>query len=226
MENFIDYRENRKVLNEQEDLDLTLDMDSEMEENPEPQHVEPHNNVTEEHPIDKGQGVSFETPIDPNTLPEEVVQRLTERIGSEYKAHYFYREATDFCKDAGYSKAAAYFEKESMDELAHAKMVRDYLIDWNVIPSIPKQETVFGFTGLVDIVNKAYVLEYDLFNAYMSDSRAIFPICLATFDFLKQLRDIQTNSVAEYSDLLSGAKLINPEDKLSILIYEKEYFEV
>jgi len=223
MEDFNKYKRTKKILNEQEDLDLTGEMD--FGDNPEPPKQTIDQSNIEKHPVDKTEGISFESGINPNTLPDEVIQRLTERIGSEYKAHYFYREATDYCKDAGYFKAAEFFEKESMDELAHAKMVRDYLVDWNVIPTVPKQETAFEFTGLVDIVNKAYVLEYDLFKAYMADSHAIFPICLATFDFLKQLRDIQTGSVAEYSDLLNAVKLINPQDKLSVLIYEKEYFE-
>jgi len=227
MEDFNKYRKTKKVLNEQEDLDLTGEMD--FGDNPEPhknhtEHSE-HDSHEEKHPKEENQALSFESPISPYTLPTEVIQRLTERIGSEYKAHYFYREATDFCKDAGYFKAAEFFEKESMDELSHAKMVRDYLVDWNITPTVPKQETAFGFTGLVDIVNKAYQIEYELFKAYMADSHAIFPMCLATFDFLKQLRDLQTKSVAEYSDLLNAAKLINPQDKLSVLIYEKEYFE-
>jgi len=224
MEDFIKYRETKKVLNEQQDLDLTDDM----EFNPEPPKdsvIEPAQQEDVVHPVDKGQGVSFEAPMNPNTLPQEVIKRLTDRIGSEYKAHYFYREAADFCKDAGYFKAAAFFENESMDELAHSRLLREYLVGWNIVPSVPKVETTFGFTGLVDIVNKAYQIEYDLFVAYMNDSRAIFNICMATFDFLKQLRDIQTSSVAEYSDLLNGAQLINPEDKLSVLFYEKEYFE-
>lgn len=224
MEDFIKYRENKKILNEQQDLDLTDDM----EFNPEPvddEVIEPVQQPSGVHPVDKGQGISFEEPIAPNTLPEDVVKRLTDRIGSEYEAHYFYRAAADFCKDAGYFKAAAFFEVESTNELAHAKLIRDYLVGWNIFPSVPKVETTFMFTGLVDAVNKAYQIEYNLFTAYMSDSRAIFDVCLATFDFLKQLRDIQTGSVSEYSDLLNGAKLINPQDKLSLLIYEKQYFE-
>ena len=98
MEDFIKYRENKKILNEQQDLDLTDDM----EFNPEPvedEVTEPAQQPNEVHPVDKGQGISFEEPIAPNTLPEDVVKRLTDRIGSEYEAHYFYRAAADFCKD-------------------------------------------------------------------------------------------------------------------------------
>jgi hypothetical protein len=49
---------------------------------------------------------------------------------------------------------------------------------------------------------------------------------LATFDFLQELREGQTKSVAEYSDLLNAAQIIDPTNLLDILHYEEIYFKV
>ena len=58
----------------------------------------------------------------------------------------------------------------------------------------------------------------------MKDSQAIFGIDLATFDFLQGFRQIQTDSVVEYSDLLAALELIDVNSKLDILHFEELYF--
>ena len=65
--------------------------------------------------------------IKPEKLPKDVVNLLLERLNDEFKAYYFYRSATNWCKNVGYFKAAEFFAKESEDELAHAKKIEDYL---------------------------------------------------------------------------------------------------
>jgi Ferritin-like domain len=64
---------------------------------------EPNSNITQ--------------PIQPKKLPKSVVQILTERIVDEYNAYFLYRNAANWCKDANYKKAAAFFEKEAEGEL-------------------------------------------------------------------------------------------------------------
>jgi ferritin len=160
----------------------------------------------------------------PRPLDGNIVSLLTERLGDEYGAHYFYRAASDWCKNMAYFKAADYFQAEATSELEHAKMLRDYLTDWNIYPSIPESEHNYNFSSLVDIINHAYQLELNLFDKYMENSQEIFTKHLATFDFLKQLRDIQTQSVAEYSDLLNALNLINVTNKFEVLYFENQYF--
>jgi len=165
-----------------------------------------------------------EIPVTPMKLQSEIVEILNARIGDEYKAHYFYRCATNFLKEKNYQKAAAYFEKESENELEHAKGLQKYMVDFSVIPTIPQVDTVYQFTGLVDILNKAYALELNLMKAYNQDSANIFSIDLSTFDFLQEYREIQRESVIEYTDLLNAASLIKTENPLDILYFENTYF--
>jgi ferritin len=162
--------------------------------------------------------------INPKVLESGTLIRLNQRLGDEYAAHYFYRAASDWCRNQGFFKAASYFDSEMKGELEHAELIRKYLTDWNCMPQIPESQHVHSFVSLVDIINKAYILEYNLFHAYLSDSAALFNVDLATFDFLKQLRDIQTGAIAEYSDFLNGLTLINISNKLDLLYFENQNF--
>ena len=162
--------------------------------------------------------------LKPHILSGETVKMLTERLGDEYSAHYFYNSAANWCAGVGYQKAAKFFAAESMSELEHAQKLQKYLVDWNVTPVIPKVETHNDFATLVDIIEGAYKIEYELYQEYLADSKALFTSDLATFDFLKEFRDIQTTSVAEYSDLLNALELIDVNSRLDVIHFEDYYF--
>jgi len=160
----------------------------------------------------------------PKTLADASVKILTDRLGDEYTAHYFYRNATNWCAGIGYLKAAAFFAQEAENELDHAKGLQKYLVDWNVMPLLPSIRPNVTFSDLIDIINKAYALEYALFESYNRDSKQLFDTDLTTFDFLTSYRTGQTESVIEYSDLLNAAELVNTDNKFEILYFEQTYF--
>lgn len=160
----------------------------------------------------------------PKTLADASVKILTDRLGDEYTAHYFYRNATNWCAGIGYLKAAAFFAQEAENELDHAKGLQKYLVDWNVMPLLPSIKPNVTFSDLIDIINKAYALEYALFESYNRDSKQLFDTDLTTFDFLTTYRTGQTESVIEYSDLLNAAELVNIDNKFEILYFEQTYF--
>lgn len=163
--------------------------------------------------------------LSPRTLSPEVAELLMERLGDEYIAHYFYTNASNWCLDKGYMNAGAYFAAEAASELEHAGLIQTYLVGWNIIPIIPPVTMLPTFSTLIDVVNKAYQLEYNLLIQYNSNSSMILPIDLNTFDFLQQLRTNQNTAVAEYSDLLNAAQLINVENNFEVLYYEGKYFK-
>lgn len=164
--------------------------------------------------------------LTPIKLNEAIVTLLTDRIKDEYTAHYYYRNAANWCKDANYVKAAAFFEAEAVNELEHAKMLQDYITSWNVVPMIPSTTPdSTKFDNLIEIVNGGYKLEYNLLVDYNDISSKLFTIDLTTFDFLQQFRKIQNESVAEYSDLLNAANLINVNNKFEVLYFENKYFK-
>lgn len=164
--------------------------------------------------------------LKPNSLPQNIVDLLLARLSDEYTAFYFYRTASNWCQGKGYTKAAEFFKNESTDELSHAKGIEDFLTDWNVTVELPNIESsnLWDFINIVDIIEQAYNLEFNLYTAYNEISTDIFTSGdLATFDFVGKYRDIQRVSVAEYSDKLNLLEDVEL-DKMNILLLEKRLF--
>lgn len=162
----------------------------------------------------------------PEKLPQNIVDILINRLKDEYNAFYFYRAASNWCKNVGFQKAGSYFKTESEDELSHAKGIEDFLVDWNVTPDLPivaKPEITFA--SLSSIIEKAYDIEYKLYEAYEQDSSKILKIGdICVFDFLQKYRHIQTTSVAEYSDMLNILVGIDVNSKFEMLQIEENLF--
>jgi ferritin len=162
----------------------------------------------------------------PVKLPQDIANLLNERISDEYAAHYYYRQVANYCENVGYLKAAEYFKGEAADELTHAEGVQKYLTDWNVQPALAPVEPPQKVGGLVDAIQKAYQMEYDLYEAYEEISMDIFKKNdLCTFDFLQQYRTIQRMAVAEYSTFLNQLETIDQEDKNWVYEFEKRAFK-
>ena len=160
----------------------------------------------------------------PNTLPVEVEKILNERLADEFTAFYFYRNAANWCKNTNYKKAAAFFDGEASGELTHAQGLQDYITSWNSLPVIPVVNTQVAFTSLVDIINKAYALEYNLLQKYSTNQSALLNIHPVTFNFVQKYVDIQLGEISEYSDYLNALELINVDNKLDVLYFENQYF--
>jgi len=156
-------------------------------------------------------------------LSQEAVTELTDRLKDEYTAHYFYRNAANWCADANYKKATTFFVNEANTELEHAKGLQDYMTGFNIIPVIPATETTKQFTNLPQIIREAYGIELDLMKKYNMSSSKLFGSDLTTFDFLQGYREIQKESVVEYNDLINALSLINEDNKLDVLYFEQTY---
>ncbi len=164
-------------------------------------------------------------PLNLKQLSEDVIVKLEQRLEDEFKAHYFYMCAGNWCNNQGYINAGTFFLNESNSELQHAKLIQDYLVQWNIQPTIPKVETNFEFESLIQIINQSYELEYDLLLKYANDSQKLILKDIITFDFLQQFRQIQNDSVKEFSDLLNVLRLIDYNDKYQLLYFENNYFK-
>lgn len=162
--------------------------------------------------------------IVPKTLTPEIIDMLNSAIAEEYTAHYFYRGASNWAQGVGYTKAAAHYANEANAELEHALKLQKYLVDWNATPVLPAVKFSGEFAHLIDTVNKAYTIEYQLGDKYMNWASQMFNQHLMTFNFLQEFVDIQNESIAETSDLLNAAQLVDVSNKLDLLHYEERYF--
>ena len=157
-------------------------------------------------------------------LSEKVIRILTDRIKDEYVAHYYYRAATNWCQDMNYKKAAEFFKNEADDELEHAKKLQEYMVDFNIQPTIPQANTKHSFDNLIDIIEGAYKMELGLMKEYNKNSTDLFTEDITTFDVLTEFREIQKGAVVEYNDLINASNLINKKDKFQVLYFENTYF--
>lgn len=160
----------------------------------------------------------------PRTLTPEIVTMLNEALSEEYTAHYFYRGASNWCQGVAYFKAAEFFANEANAELEHAQKLQKFLVDWNCTPTLPSVKFSGEFKSLMDVVNKSYAIEYSLGDKYMNWTSQAFSKHLMTFNFLQEFVDIQNESIAEMSDKLNAAQLVDVSNKLDLLHYEERYF--
>ena len=162
----------------------------------------------------------------PEKLSKEVVDLLLPRLQNEFDAYYFYRAASNWCKNVGFMKAGEYFDNESKDELEHAKKIENFLIDWNVTPQLPAiGKPTLTFSNLGEVIEKAYAMELALYEAYEDTSVKIFKTSdLCVFDFLQFYRTTQAKSVAEYSDMLNKLEGVSAGDKFQMLLLQENLF--
>lgn len=163
--------------------------------------------------------------LEPKKLDKKIVSLLNERLNDEYTAHYFYRNLSNWCENMGYTKAAKFFAGEASSELEHAEGLQKYLTDWNVTPTLMSLNVPATVSSLVDAIESAYEIEYDLYEQYEKISMDIFNMPdLCTFDFLAKYRTIQRESVAEYATLINKLNLIDYTDKNWVANFEHENF--
>jgi ferritin len=162
----------------------------------------------------------------PNTINQATIDALLTRLKDEFTAYYFYRSASNWCNNVGYKKAGEYFAAESADELVHAKKLENFLVDWNVdvkLPFIDSPQSTF--LNLVDVIEKAYQLEYNLYLGYdFTSDEIISRKEHNTYGFLQFFRDVQLKSVAEYSDMLNLLDGVDIRDKAKLLLLDEHLF--
>ncbi len=162
----------------------------------------------------------------PNTLNQNTIDALLVRLKDEFTAYYFYRSASNWCNNVGFKRAGDYFANDSADELVHAKKIENFLVDWNVDVTLPIINTPqVTFLNLVDVIEKAYQLEYNLYLGYEFTSDEIISRKEhTTYGFLQFFRDIQLKSVAEYSDMLNLLDGVDIRDKAKLLLLNEHLF--
>jgi ferritin len=159
-------------------------------------------------------------------LPKEVLDILNDRLKDEYYAFYLYNAASNWCKNVGYFKASEFFATESADELTHAKKLEDFITLWNGTPNLPTiSKPELEFEGLYEVICKAYETELKLYELYEDSSIKIMEIGdVCAFDFLQFFRNVQTESVGQYSDMINMLEGVDAKSKFEMLLLEKKLF--
>jgi len=94
-------------------------------------------------------------------LSEKMQGLLKFRIEQEELSSRLYQSMAQFLEYNGFEGAAKLWYKYSAEELTHAKLVTQFLLDLDYLPPLPAiKEPSLEFEGLIDIINKSYEHEY------------------------------------------------------------------
>lgn len=151
------------------------------------------------------------------TLEKAVVSTLTDRLKNEFEAERFYIAAYNWCKLNSFDKAADFFKAEAASERSHQEVIMSHLTGWNVNPVLPSIEASPTFSGIADILERAYNMEYDLYAAYEQSMSDVGEKDYGCKVFLIQFLEIQNQSVIEYADMIKKVEGIDEIGELRLL---------
>lgn len=90
-------------------------------------------------------------------ISERLISLMNYRIEQEEASSRLYKSMAVWLDYKGYNGAAKLFNKYAEEELKHAQWAYQYLLDLDVLPSVPAiEKPQTDFSGLVDIINKTY----------------------------------------------------------------------
>jgi ferritin len=157
------------------------------------------------------------------TLEPNEVAVIMPRVQDELNARYFYEAASAWCLTNGYDNAAKYYEHEATQENEHYARWIKFLSDWNVVIDFPEIPQPPKFTSLLDIIEKANELEYNLEEAYEQDAVNVFPICQIIYKLMQEYVHIQSDSVIEANNIATKAYNYIGIDP-NLVLFESEVF--
>ena len=148
---------------------------------------------------------------------------ITKAMQNELTASLTYRQFAAVMKRAGYFGAAAFFNKESRDEMTHYVKWEDFANDCGYLAEVPDLTSDYAKpAGLREAAQAAYEMERDLLDFYceqlaLADNHVLHPVLLAFID-------VQRLAVGEYGDLLSTLDRAK-DDPAALLMVDKQMGE-
>jgi ferritin len=117
-------------------------------------------------------------------IPNKVQDELVRQFNAELGASQSYRALSLWCDDENLKGFAAYFAKQSEEELVHAKKLSCHLIDRGVLPEMaalpaPRQ----SFKSLLEVAQQAQTMEIENTKGI----HAVYEAALAAKDYPVQV---------------------------------------
>lgn len=98
-------------------------------------------------------------------ISQSLVDLCNYRIQQEEYSSRIYLAMSKWLENRGFFGGAKLFKKYSQEELTHAEMIYDFLLQLGIQPIVPQlDEPPQTFTGLEDIVYKSYAHEVEVYN--------------------------------------------------------------
>lgn len=135
-------------------------------------------------------------------ITPKIVDLLNYRIEQEEYSSRMYLAMSMYLNDKGYMGASKLWKKYSDEEMTHAHLAYDFLLDMGIQPKVPALKAPpQDFDGLVDIVYQSYDHEIEVYNqcselakAAMSEGNMmLYPLALRlTGEQQEELGKLQT----------------------------------
>ena len=117
-------------------------------------------------------------------MNQTVIEALEKQANHERFAAESYRALHYWCETRHYSGFAAFFRKQTEEELEHAGKILDFLADRDVLPTLlPIEAPLRNFANLVEVAKTAYDLE----RANTTGIHAVYEIALREKDYATQI---------------------------------------
>ncbi len=108
-------------------------------------------------------------------ISQRLIDLLNYRIEQEESSSRLYKSMAVWLDFKGYSGAAKLFNKYAEEELKHAGWAYQYLLDLDIMPTVPAiEKPQTDFAGLIDIINKTYEHEQLVTNQCQELASAAF----------------------------------------------------
>jgi len=98
-------------------------------------------------------------------ISQSLVDLCNYRIQQEEYSSRIYLSMSQWLENKGFFGGAKLFKKYSDEELTHAGLIYEFLLNLGIQPIVPKLEMPpQDFTGLEDVVYKSYAHEVEVYN--------------------------------------------------------------
>lgn len=129
-------------------------------------------------------------------LPAKAVDIINDLIEKEYEASAIKIQLGVELLYLGFRDAHNKYIKDSAEELSHAKLLTDFLIDRGSIAKEPEMKIKsIGIKDLTEAIKKSYRLEIEVTQAYDEAVREMFALDIMAYNKLQDMISIQASEI-------------------------------
>lgn len=132
-------------------------------------------------------------------LSEKLIKLVNYRIQQEEFSARIYKSMSVYLNFHGYVGAAKLWQKYSDEEMAHAKLAYEYLLDLDLLPVVPALEAPpADFKSLQDVIKRSFEHEMEVTNQCMElASQAVKEGDFMLLHFAQSYLDEQREEIAK-----------------------------
>ena len=156
-------------------------------------------------------------------ISDKMIAKLNFRIAQEEMSSRIYLAMSMWLEWNGYSGAAKLWKRYSDEELTHAKMAYDYLLDLNIKPTVPQlMQPQEDFKSLPQIIALSYKHEVEITNQCSELTKfAMSESDMMTFGLAQKYVAEQVEELAKTQYWIDRLEIFG-DDKIALRMLDEE----